>query len=489
MTKCNTISKIAILPIILSCLVMTPTLHAEGEPVKVLRYKTFERDKIPPSRQYDQYYLRLIAEYAHFREKNNKDFWKRLRSIFKDVNRKVLVTASGGFTAASEHIESSRLLLSLDPNGETFKSYIRYGAAVMPAIRLQPSTSVSLMVEIKDTGIKKPTVLFETLSKVDSIPLINNLTSGYITLATSVIDSVTEIGGDDSTNLGVRIDFNSVDELFKTEYIAVYSSYDENRINELGDKIPRKASEKSSANLHEFPSVILFRVDIKEKLLSPDLILNKSLSVVSDSLEEHLNRLKDIDNNREKILYCKHSLRPFLQDTLNLNRSDRAMASIIITDRAGYDPDRSNFHRNIPGCYSDAELAEVRRMIAIGSCQSNKCQATIEFLLRWFNSQSLSDLLSDKFKVTNKLGGGYERKEYTSDQFLSKFALERPFGEFDTILGGGAGLAVGVVLVIKETAQRYNANITFGFRDGFHCESDERNDDCQIVHLELSERG
>lgn len=85
-------------------------------------------------------------------------------------------------------------------------------------------------------------------------------------------------------------------------------------------------------------------------------------------------------------------------------------------------------------------------------------------------------------------GGGWERKEYTSNQFISKFVLDRPFGEFDTILGGGAGLAVGIVLVIKETAQSYNANITFRFRDGFHCESGERDDDCQIVHLELNER-
>lgn len=492
--KTTTSIRSAFVIIALSSLLLSGTPgFSQQEPPKVLLYKKFRRPAPISIEHLDQYYLRFVAEYAHFRQEHNDRFWNRLRAIFTDSDRHVVVTAAGGFTAGTERIESSTLLLSLEPRQERFESYVAYGKALMPAVRLQPSTTVSLIVSVKDTGVDRPSALFKAMSQIESIPLVNSLTAGYVGLAGSVVDSITEAAGNGNDSaLTARIDFNDIQDLVRTEYIAVYSAYDRGAFHELGDGVPRSASQLGAADLTKMPSLILFKVDVRDRLLTPDLLMNKTFSSVSAPLEDHLNSLKSMTGeaaNRDRVNYCVCSLRPFLQNTLNLNRADSGMAAVIVMAQGGYDPDKSNYHRNIPGCYTDAELESVRRECPdcpLGSCSSNKCKAAMEFLLRWFNGQSVDNVIVPGFRVTNELGGGFSQEKLTSSEFFDTFALRRKFGDYKDILGGRAGEASGVVIV-KGTSQRFDANITFGFADGWACETRLPGNDCLITQIDFTE--
>jgi len=87
-----------------------------------LIYRTVDDPKDYSKEDKGQYYIRLIARYAHFRDDTGKKgIWDALKDLFKgEDNPKVLVVASADYRRTGAAERAGSILLSLDPTDKKY---------------------------------------------------------------------------------------------------------------------------------------------------------------------------------------------------------------------------------------------------------------------------------------------------------------------------------------------------------------------------------
>ena len=454
-----------------------------------LSYKIVRDDTDWTQARKGEYYIRFIARYANLRkDEQHGGLWTALVELLKGkAHPRALVIASAGYRGSRDEVQAGRILLSLNPESQEYDdSLISYNKPLLPPMRVSNFNQLNLVIEVRQSKVREPALFVEILNSAGRVPMLNEAAMGQLSLAADLLNAITSVIPEEKGHrLVADIDMETRDTLFATKRIVVFPASEQAQIEALNGRYPASKADVTADQLETLPSMIVIDVEKRRRLIEDAKTLFSATNPMSKPLQECAHDLKKF-NNEDKLKYCRHIMRPYVEDILGLNTEDSAIAVVMTLWRGGFDPDRTGAHLRFPGCFDHNDL-ELTRLSGgkVGSCTSTDCRATFNFMQHWAAFGELQGLLAEKVRVRNNLGDTGTSQEYAAEEFADRFECAGTYWNYQgTVFGGEYGAH------LYQNNEKIEAGIQIFFKDVRACRESQGIDvdACRITRLIFNKR-
>lgn len=381
----------------------------------------------------DDHYYWLEYVYSNVAYNDDDSFWKKVRSVFVDNDKKIVFQIQQEILAGDKPlVKASKILSVFDRNEELIGSDIRYRDTIITGRRFQNSDRIRIRASLSEVTKERAATLKLVIDGLNAVPLVTSLTQGYLTVASTIIDTITGVtsGPSETRKIGTYT-IHGVAELAETEYIAIVAKGDEEKFRILinnPDSIPKTPNELNAADRSRLPSMVLMKVQFKNSLYSPTQILSVN-SPVRPLIENDIKAIAAAQNNYDKAKQCVQ-LRSALRYLGPLTSLDEGYAAMAALKEAGYDPERTVHHENV-GCLTYQEIEDARAAgFEWGNCNSVSCRVAKQFINNWVFGRD-SGVSADLINWEAVLGGDVIDGSGNESQLRQALKLRRRYGDIE----------------------------------------------------------
>lgn len=434
------------------CLLSTERSALSQDQNDIFSIITIERDNEIEGSADDNYYW-ITFLYSNVSQSDDDSFWQDVRNIFVDDDNEVVFQIQQEVSSGGRSIVKAGSVLSIFSNTQDLVSTdVAYGKKLIPERRFQNSDSITVRASLSEVSRERASILRSILGSVEQVPLVNSFTNGTLTVASNVIDSLTEVtkGPGEKRQIG-RYTIQGADALSKTGYIAIVSNEDKDKFAKLAKNpsgIPKTLDALNNTDKNTLPSFVLLKINASNSLYSPNLILT-SQSPIRSLIKNDIDAIKNAKGNSAKAEQCRR-LRATLRYLGPLSSLDEGYAAMAAMKDAKYNPEASAEHENL-GCLTYQEIENAKQRYPAfkwGPCRTQRCSAAKSFVNLWLKNKP-SSASSDTITWTRALGEEFDEGLSAENEFRQKNRLMRRWGDLKSAPGNSYSI-LGTMLGTKD---------------------------------------